>query len=192
VAETVQSVQTVAGVASGRKAYLEKLKPTPQQERQLAAILWRCRTRYHSALQPRITRWRQRGVSRTRSGQEAELKDLRAELWEDADTHRHLWPDVLARLEKTSHACFRRVQHAAKPGCPRLHGRNRSRAVPAKASGNGARRENGALRVRTIGRLAVRWSRPIQGTNKTVTISREADGWYVWCSGAEVPTEPLP
>ena len=30
-----------------------------------------------------------------------------------------------------------------------------------------------------IGRIAVRWSRPIEGTPKTVTVSREADGWYV-------------
>jgi hypothetical protein len=29
----------------------------------------------------------------------------------------------------------------------------------------------------TIGRIAVRWSRPVQGTIKTVTVSREADGW---------------
>src|SRR5262249_26162850 len=27
---------------------------------------------------------------------------------------------------------------------------------------------------------------------KTVTISKEADGWYVCCSCAEVPTHPLP
>jgi putative transposase len=38
----------------------------------------------------------------------------------------------------------------------------------------------------------VHWSRPIEGTIKTVTISREADGWYMCCSCAEVPTNPLP
>lgn len=43
-----------------------------------------------------------------------------------------------------------------------------------------------------IGRLAVRWSRPLEGTPKTVTVSREADGWYVSFSCAEVPTPPLP
>ena len=36
------------------------------------------------------------------------------------------------------------------------------------------------------------WSRTVQGTIKTVTVSREADGWYVCCSCAEVPTHPLP
>jgi putative transposase len=33
---------------------------------------------------------------------------------------------------------------------------------------------------------------PIEGTIKTVTVSREADGWYVSFSCAEVPTRPLP
>jgi putative transposase len=45
-----------------------------------------------------------------------------------------------------------------------------------------------------IGRIAVRRSRPIQGTVKTVTISKEAGGWYVSCSCscAEVPVEARP
>ena len=40
--------------------------------------------------------------------------------------------------------------------------------------------------------VAVRWSRPIAGMPKTVTISHEADGWYVIFSCAEVPEQPLP
>jgi putative transposase len=43
-----------------------------------------------------------------------------------------------------------------------------------------------------IGRIAVRWSRPIEGISKTVTVSKEADGWYACFSCAEVPTQPLP
>jgi putative transposase len=38
----------------------------------------------------------------------------------------------------------------------------------------------------------VRLHRPLHGTPKTVTISREADGWYVFFSCAQVPVEPLP
>jgi putative transposase len=44
-------------------------------------------------------------------------------------------------------------------------------------------------------RLAVspfRLHRPLQGTPKTVTISKAADGWYACISCAGVPTEPLP
>jgi hypothetical protein len=31
-----------------RQAYKEKLKPMPAQERQLEAVLWRCRTLYNA------------------------------------------------------------------------------------------------------------------------------------------------
>ena len=62
-----------------------------------------------------------------------------------------------------------------------------------KEYGNGARLDNGHLVLSKIGRIAVHWSRrPIQGTIKTVTISKEADGWYVALSCVDVPTEPLP
>jgi putative transposase len=43
-----------------------------------------------------------------------------------------------------------------------------------------------------LGRIALRWSRPLAGTPKTVTVAREPDGWYVGCSCAEVPVQPLP
>ena len=36
------------------------------------------------------------------------------------------------------------------------------------------------------------WSRPVEGTPKTVTVSREANGWYVAISCAEVPAQALP
>ena len=38
----------------------------------------------------------------------------------------------------------------------------------------------------------MRWSRPLEGTPKTVPISKEADGWHVGISCADVPVLPLP
>jgi putative transposase len=99
---------------------------------------------------------------------------------------------VLARLEKTYHAFFRRVQNGEKPGFPRFHGKDRYHSFTYKEFGNGARLDNGYLVLSKIGCLAVRWSRPIQGTIKTVTISKEADGCSVCFSCAEVPVERLP
>jgi putative transposase len=174
-----------------RKTYQEQLRPTPQPERQLAAILWRCRTLYTTALEQRITLWRQRGMSPTRYQQEAELQHLRAEMPAYASIHSHVLPDVLARRDTTYQACFRRVANGEKPGYPRLQGRERSHSCTYKDYGNGARRENGYLVLSKIGRIAVRWSRPREGTPKTVTSSKEADGWDVSFSSAEVPTQPL-
>jgi putative transposase len=175
-----------------RKTYQEKLRPTPTQERALERTLWRCRTLYNTALEQRITLWKQRGISVSRYQQEAELKILRTELPEYRALHSHVAQDVLARLDKTYQAFFRRVANGEQPGFPRFHGKDRYHSFTYKEYGNGARLENGYLVLSKIGRIAVRWSRPVKGTIKTVTISKEADGWYVSFSCAEVPTEPLP
>jgi putative transposase len=50
----------------------------------------------------------------------------------------------------------------------------------------------GILSLAKSGRIPIRLHRPLHGTPKTVTISREADGWYACISCTEVPTEPLP
>jgi putative transposase len=178
--------------ATCRKTYREKLKPTPAQEGELERVLWRCRALYNTALEQRIFLWKQRGVSIARYQQEAELKALRAEFADYAAIHSHVLQDVLARLDTTYQAFFRRVQRGEKPGFPRFHGRERYHSFTYKEYGNGARLDNGYLVLSKIGRIAVRWSRPIEGSPKTVTISKEADGWYVCFSCAEVPTQPLP
>jgi putative transposase len=175
-----------------RQTYQEKFRPTSMQERQLEEVLWQCRILYNTALAQRIFLWKQRGVSISRYQQEAELKALRAAFPDYAAIHSHVLQDVLARLDKTYQAFFRRLANGETPGFPRFHSRNRYHSFTYKEYGNGARLDNGFLVLSKIGRIAVRWSRPIQGMPKTVTVSREADGWYVSISCADVPTEPLP
>ena len=175
-----------------RKTYKFKLQPTPAQARLLDKIVWACRRLYNTALEQRIILYRQRGVSLTRYEQEAELKDLRAGMPEYAAIHSHVLQDVLARLEKTYQDFFRRIQQGETPGFPRFHGRNRFNSFTYKEFGNGVRLDNGFLVLSKIGRVALRWSRPLAGTPKTVALTREADGWYVCFSCADVPSAPLP
>ena len=175
-----------------RKTFKEKLRPTPVQERALDEVVRRCRDLYNTALEQRIIAYQRRRVSVSRYEQEAELKDIRTEFPEYAAIHSHILQDVLARLDKTYQAFFRRLQWGEKAGFPRFKGRNRFHSFTFKEYGNGARLDNGALVLSKIGRISVHWSRPIQGTPKTVTISREADGWYVAISCTDVPMQPLP
>jgi putative transposase len=51
--------------------------------------------------------------------------------------------------------------------------------------------DGGLLNLSKIGRIPIRLHRPLQGTPKTITIRREADGWYASISCAEVPAQPL-
>jgi putative transposase len=181
-----QAIHTV------HKTYKEKLRPTSAQDRVLEDVLWRCRDLYNAALEQRITAYQRRHVSVSRYEQEAELKAIRAEFPEYEAIHSHVLQDVLARLDKTYQAFFRRVQRGEKAGFPRFKGRNRYHSFTYKEYGNGARLDNGFLDLSKIGRISVHWSRPIEGTPKTVTISHEADGWYVAISCANVPVHPLP
>src|SRR5215468_1578549 len=118
-------------------------------------------------------------VSISRFQQEAELKDIRAAFPEYAAIHSHVLQDVLTRLDKTYQAFFRRLKAGEKAGFPRYQPRTRWHSFTYKEFGNGATLDNGFLVLSKIGRIAVRWSRPVEGTPKTGAISREADGWYV-------------
>jgi putative transposase len=180
-----------------RKTYKEKLRPTPEQERAMDVVLWRCRTLYNVALEQRKTAWERCHVAVKRYAQEAELAAIRADYPEYAAIHSHVLQDVLARLDKAYQAFFRRLAEGETPGYPRFQGRNRYHSFTYKEYGNGARVEKGHLVLSKIGRIAVHWARrtkqgSIPGTIKAVTISREADGWYVEFSCGTVPAEPLP
>ena len=70
--------------------------------------------------------------------------------------------------------------------------RYNSFTYPQVGDHGGARLDNGFLVLSKIGRIAVRWSPPLDGSPKTVTISQEADGWYACFFCADEPTQPLP
>jgi putative transposase len=175
-----------------RKTFKYRLKPTAEQERELERVMLLCRRLYNVALEHRVTAWQRCHVSVSRFQQEAELKAIRTEFPEYASVHSHVLQDVLARLDRTYQAFFRRVQRGEKAGCPRFKGRDRYHSFTYKEYSNWARLDNGFLVLSKIGRIAVRWSRPLEGTPKTVTVTHEADGWYVTFSCAEVPIKALP
>jgi putative transposase len=117
------------------------------------------------------------------------IKDVRPEYH---DVHSQVLQDVLTRLDRAFQAFFCRVEKGEQPGYPRFQGANRYHSFTYKQFGNGATLENGCLVLSKIGRIPIRWSRPLEGTVKTVTITQEADGWYCCFSCADVPVQPLP
>src|SRR5215472_2912221 len=175
-----------------RKTYKYKLVPTAEQERALAFVLRRCRELYNAGLQERRDAWQRCGVSITAATQSAQLPAIKEVRPEYRDVHSQVLQDVLTRLDRAFGAFFRRVQAGETPGYPRFQGANRYHSFTYKQFGNGATLDNGFLVLSKIGRLAVRWSRLMEGAPKTVTISREADGWYACFSCTSVPIQPLP
>jgi putative transposase len=175
-----------------RKTFKYKLKPTPEQERAMAFVLRRCRELYNAALHERKEAWQKCGVSVTVANQSAQLPAIKEVRPEYLDIHSQVLQDVLSRLDSAFQRFFARVKAGETPGYPRFHGANRYNSFTYKQFGNGVTLDNGFLVLSKIGRIAVRWSRPLEGTPKTVTISREADGWYICFSCANVPIQPLP
>ena len=165
---------------SVRKTYQYKLKPTPEQERALGRTLLLCRHIYNAAVGERREAWRMRGIKEA-------MPDY-------AEVHSQVLQDVVLRVDRAFEAFFRRIRDGQTPGYPRFHGRDRynSFTYPQVGEHCGARLDGGFLVLSKIGRIAVRWSRPLEGAPKTVTLSREADGWYACFSCADVPVQPLP
>src|SRR5262249_54039315 len=127
------------------KTFKYKLKPTTEQKQVFEHVLLLCRQLYNTALEQRKIAYERRGITLSRYGQEAELKDLRAALPEYAAIHSYILRDVLARLDKAFVAFFRRIRQGHMPGYPRFHGPARYKSFTYKEFGNGATLDNGYL-----------------------------------------------
>jgi putative transposase len=177
-----------------RKTYKYRLKPTPEQKQALERTLMLCRHVYNAAIGERREAWRMCGVSVTYYQQKAELPGIKEAMPEYAEVNAQVLQDVILRVDRAFQAFFRRVQAGETPGYPRFHGRIRynSFTFPQVGAHRGAALDGGILSLSKIGRIPVRLHRPLEGTPKTVTISKEADGWYVCFSCVDVPVQPLP
>ncbi|HEX6817156.1 MAG TPA: transposase [Ktedonobacterales bacterium] len=176
-----------------RRTFKYRLNPTPEQEQALEQVLLRCRTLYNCALEQRKTWWeRGQGTSATYYQQKAELPDLKVACPEYREVHAHVLQDVILRLDRTFQAFFRRLKAGETPGYPRFQGAGRYNSFTFPEYGNGAVLDGSVLSLSKIGRMRIRLHRPSEGTPKTVTISREADGWYACISCADVSTLSLP
>jgi len=174
-------------VTTVRKTYKYKLDPTLEQEQLLETTLYRCRTLYNGALEQRRVWWgRGEGKSATYYQQASELPDMKSACPEFAEVHSQVLQDVLKRLDKAFQAFFRRIKAGETPGYPRYH------SFTYPQYGAGATLDGSILTLSKIGRVRLRLHRPLEGTPKTVTIRREADGWYACISCENVPTQPTP
>ena len=171
------------------KTFKYKLAPTSEQEHLMVRTVGLCNWLYNTALEQRITAWKYHRISLSYYDQAAELPAIKEAFPEFRDVHSQVAQDTLKRIDKTYQAFFARRKTGGKGGFPRFQGSNRYHSFTYPQYHNGAYADNGLLVLSKIGRVRVIWSRPLQGTPKTVTISHEADGWYVCFSCANVPCQ---
>jgi putative transposase len=97
---------------------------------------------------------------------------------------------VVQDLDKAFQAFFRRMKAGETPGYPRYKGCDRFDSYGLKEYGNGFKLDGRRLRLSGIGRVRVRWHRPLEGRIKTIRICRQAGEWYA-CFACEVEEQPL-
>src|SRR5919204_2113642 len=173
-----------------RKTYRYRLYPTRAQANRLEWVLRRCQELYNAALQERRDAYHMAGATVGYYAQKRELSGVKEERPEYRQIGSQVLQDVIQRVDRAFAAFFRRVRAGEKPGYPRFKGRDRYDSFTYSQAG--WKLDGSRLVLAGIGALKVRWSRPLQGTIKTVTIHRSADQWYVCFSCLlEVP-QPVP
>jgi putative transposase len=174
----------------GFKTFKYRLYPSKTQQRQLEQTIETCRRWYNNCLAERMTAWENERRSVSKYEQLAKVKEYRRENPYAGQLHSHILQVVVSDLDQAFQAFFRRVKTGVNPGYPRFKGRNRFDSFGLKEYGNGFKLNGRRLRLTGIGRLRVRWHRPIEGTIKTIRIRKQAGEWYA-CFACEVEGQPL-
>ena len=172
------------------KTYKFRLYPSKAQALLLEQTLESCRRWYNACLAERKEAHKVEKRSVGKFAQLRKVKELKQSNPYAATVHSHILQIVVQDLDKAFQAFFRRVKAGEEPGYPRFKGCNRFDSFGLKEYGNGFKLEGRRLRLSGIGRLRVRWHRPIEGTIKTVRICRQAGNWYA-CFVCEVSEQTL-
>jgi len=176
------------------RGYQYRLYPTPAQERQMFQVLTVCRHWYNMCVSERKWAYKLEGRSITKAQQEKTAILYRKTFaWAAQSVFSQTFQTVCDDVDKAYQAFFRRVKAGGeKPGYPRFKSRNRFNSFAFKQFGSGARLDGRRLKLYGIGRIRVRWHRPIEGTIRTVRIVHKAGKWYACFSGEVSESASLP
>jgi putative transposase len=182
-------IESVAAVMI-LKTFKYRLYPSPAQRLLLEETLETCRRWYNTCLAERKEAWEKehRGVGKYE--QLRQVKEYRRQNEYAGRLHSHLLQVVVQDLDKAFCAFFRRVKKGETPGYPRYKGQHRFDSFGLKEYGNGFKVDGRRLKLSGVGRIRVRWHRPLEGKVKTVRICRQAGKWYA-CLACEVEEKPL-
>jgi putative transposase len=173
------------------KVFRYRLYPTAAQRQGLESTLETCRRFYNDCLGERKAAYETEGRTIGKVEQLRRVKVHKANNPFATDIHSHILQVVVQDLQKAFDAFFRRVKAGEEPGYPRFKVATRFRSFGVKEYGNGFKIDGKRLKLSGIGRVAVRWHRPVEGIIKTVRICCKAGKWYA-CFSCEVAEQHLP
>lgn len=176
-----------------RKAFKYRIYLTNGQRRLLERQLEECRWLYNETLAMRKHAWEQeqRNVDWYESKRALPLlKDTRLSL---KLVHSQVLQNVTERVDLAFKAFFRRVKAGEQnAGSPRFKGKGRYDSITYPQYGNGVRLNGERLILSKIGATHVVLHRALEGTPKTVTLTRSRTGKWYACFSCEVEARPLP
>src|SRR5215212_9074924 len=174
-----------------RNAFKYRVYLTNGQRRILEQMLEECRWVYNQTLATRRDAYTE--------GAPLGLYDTQALLpiWK-ADrpalklVHSQVLQNVQVRVDLAFKAFFRRVKEGVEEvGFPRFKQFGRYDSITYPQYGNGIRLEGARLIVSKIGAVQVVLHWPIEGTPKTVTLTRSASGKWYACLSCETEAKEL-
>ena len=167
------------------KIFKYRLYPSQAQVKNLRLVLDIARHFYNMCLGERKYAYELEQRNVTKHEQLRQVKHYKATFPQARQVHSHVLQVAVADVDKAYQSFFRRVKSGEKAGYPRFKGHNRFDSFGFKEYGNGFRLDGRRLKVYGVGRIPVRWHRPIEGTIKTVRILYKAGCWYA-CFTCEV------
>ncbi len=173
----------------GLKTFKYRLYPTPAQEKCMFNTLAVCRHFYNMCLEDRKLAYDFEGRSISKYDQVKQARLYRKTFPQAKTVFSQTLQSVAIDLSKAFDAFFRRVKAGEVPGYPRFKGRVHFHSFNFPQFGVGAKLDGRRLKLFGIGRVRVRWHRPIEGDIKTVRIVHKAGQWYA-CFVCEVESKP--
>lgn len=174
------------------QAYRFKARPSRAQAAFFNRTAGTCRLLYNLALEQRQRAYRQRRKSLRYVEQAAELKALKAEFPFFAEAPHHCLQATLRNLDGAFSRFFQ-----GKAGYPRFKkkGAHDSFTFPDKAQITfepATKGRRGRLKLPKAGWVTLVQHRAVEGELRNVTVTREADGWYVSILTAREVEDPKP
>lgn len=173
----------------GYRAYQYRLYPSATQEQDLRRLLTVARHYYNMLLDL----WKCTYLSEKRrpTGQEMEVmrKAYKRTFPQAKKVHSHVFQGLAKRAERAFQAFFQRVKAGEKPGYPRYKSADRFHSIEFKQFGTGVILDGRRVKVTGVGRIRVRWHRPMEGKPKTAEIVHKAGQWWMVFI-CDVPDKP--
>lgn len=174
------------------RTFVYRLYPTAAQRRRMLQTIEVCRAFYNECLEERRVAWDRERRRISRFDQIRRVRVVRATSPATAAVPAHVLHAVVDDVEHSFNGFVERLASRRQAGMPRFRGPGRYRSFGYKQYRCAFRIDGRRLYLLRIGRIPVRWHRPISEPDiKTVRIVEKPSGWFA-CFVVRVRATSLP